>query len=150
QARETLETVLIAYPDHAFARAAMARLIELEGAQGPLASEISADSEFASGASESASSDDFQYSAEDVLAEFKNGLEKVVQPHDVRPHSNLGIAKKKRGLVDKPSPKFEIARKAAINHKREIDFLSMTALLKRQKGEPFPAVESLKQALTSQ
>src|SRR5215813_12655738 len=150
QARETLETVLIAYPDHAFARAAMARLIDLEGAQGPLASEISADSEFASGASESASSDDFQYSAEDVLAEFKKGLEKVVQPHDVETHYDLGIAYKEMGLVDEAIREFEIARQAAINHKREIDCLSMIALLKRQKGEPISAVESLKQALTSQ
>jgi len=150
QARETLETVLIAYPDHAFARAAMARLIELEGAQGPLASEISADSEFASGANESASSDDFQYSAEDVLAEFKKGLEKVVQPHDVETHYDLGIAYKEMGLVDEAIREFEIARQAAINHKREIDCLSMIALLKRQKGEPISAVESLKQALTSQ
>ena len=147
--RETLETVLIAYPDHPGALVLTARLIELEGSQGPVAPEGSADLQAASGALQSAPSDDFQYSAEDVLAEFKKGLEKVVQPHDVETHYDLGIAYKEMGLIDEAIGEFDIARQACVNDKREIDCLSLIALLKQQKGEPLAAVESLKQALGS-
>ena len=149
-ARETLETVLIVYPDHAAALALMGRLAELEGAPGSGELEGSIDLETASEVRLSATSDDFQYSAEDVLAEFKKGLEKVVGPHEVETHYDLGIAYKEMGLVDEAIREFEIARQACINDKREIDCLSMIALLKQQKGEPLGAVEPLKQALGSQ
>ncbi len=42
--------------------------------------------------------DDFQYSVEEVFAEFKKGLEKVVKPEDVDTHYDLGIAYKEMGL----------------------------------------------------
>ena len=152
EARETLETVLIVYPEHAGAQALVARLAELEASQSYADEPDSAASDevAAPAGRKPAGGDDFQYSAEDVLAEFKKGLENVVQPHDVETHYDLGIAYKEMGLIDEAIAEFNIARQGCVDQKKEIDCLTMIALLQQMKGEPFAAIESLKQALACQ
>ncbi len=152
EARETLETVLIVYPDHPGAQALVARLAELEGSQSYAdGSDSDASNEVAAKAGrKSAGGDDFQYSAEEVLAEFKKGLENVVQPHDVETHYDLGIAYKEMGLIDEAIGEFNIARKGCVDQKKEIDCLTMISLLQQLKGDPQSAIESLKQALACQ
>jgi tetratricopeptide (TPR) repeat protein len=56
-----------------------------------------------------AGGDDFQYSVEDVLREFKKGVERTVRPEDVETHYDLGIAYKEMGLLDEAIGEFELA-----------------------------------------
>ncbi len=94
--------------------------------------------------------DDFQYSVEEVFSEFKKGLQKVVKPEDVDTHYDLGIAYKEMGLVDDAIGEFEQARQGCIGKKKEIDCLTMKAMLQAQKGDFQAAVETFKEAMASE
>jgi tetratricopeptide (TPR) repeat protein len=130
----------------------VARLADLEALQSYADGPDSAASEevAAPAGRKSAGGDDFQYSAEEVLAEFKKGLENVVQPHDVETHYDLGIAYREMGLIDEAIAEFNLARQGGVGQKKEIDCLTMIALLHQLKGDPQSAIESLKQALACQ
>ena len=177
EAREILETVLIAYPDHRRAAQLMAR-VEAEEAQGsaPAASEDAAEAstgesrdafdlaqELANelggfGGKEAggdrgattAGGDEYQVSVEEVFAEFKKGLEKVVKPEDVDTHYDLGVAYKEMGLIDDAVGEFSIARKGCLGKRKEIDCLSMIGMLQVHRGDFTAAIDAYQQGLMSE
>ncbi len=178
EAREILETVLIAYPDHRRAAELMAR-VEAEqnggGAPGGTMSEASegngaeegrdafdlaaelanelgdfGDDQSATGEGPAASgNDEYQVSVEEVFAEFKKGLEKVVKPEDVDTHYDLGVAYKEMGLIDDAVGEFTIARKGCLGKRKEIDCLSMIGMLQVGRGEVASAIDAYQQGLAS-
>ncbi|WP_245591683.1 tetratricopeptide repeat protein [Cystobacter fuscus] len=182
EAREILETVMIAFPGHARASELMARLEALESGESPeateaedaatelavpvvpalgespaerdafvLASELAG--EFGDLGVEQAAppvEEDFQYSVEEVFAEFKKGLAKVVKPEDVDTHYDLGIAYREMGLIDDALHEFAVAREGCLGKKRELDCLTMTGMLQFQKGDARAAVGTFKQAIASE
>jgi tetratricopeptide (TPR) repeat protein len=93
---------------------------------------------------------DFQYSVDEVFSEFKKGLEKVVNPSDVDTHYDLGIAYKEMGLVEDAIAMFEVARKGCIGKRKELDCLTMIALLEGMRGDWGKAVDAYRQALASE
>jgi pilus assembly protein FimV len=183
EAREILETVLIAYPDHRRAAALMAR-VEAEqnggGAPGGTMSEASEGADPGSNGSEegrdafdlaaelanelgdfgdeqsdtgetstAGGNDEYQVSVEEVFAEFKKGLEKVVKPEDVDTHYDLGVAYKEMGLIDDAVGEFTIARKGCLGKRKEIDCLSMIGMLQVARGEVVAAIDAYQQGLAS-
>ncbi len=179
EAREILETVLIAYPDHRRAAEMMAR-VEAEqngGASAPqsaaaeaaqtngeeegrdafdLAAELAnelgdfGDEQSETGeASTGGGNDEYQVSVEEVFAEFKKGLEKVVKPEDVDTHYDLGVAYKEMGLIDDAVGEFTIARKGCLGKRKEIDCLSMIGMLQVARGEVTSAIDAYQQGLAS-
>jgi pilus assembly protein FimV len=179
EAREIIETVLIAFPGHARASLLMERL-EREEAGGPveaesapeersppqvepaaeskdafdLAAELAGELDGLEGGEEEAPAasafDDYQVSVEEVFSEFKKGLAKIVKPEDVDTHYDLGIAYKEMGLLDDAIGEFTVARQGCANSKREIDCLTMIGVLQVHKGDGPGAVETFKQALSSE
>ncbi|MBJ6759347.1 tetratricopeptide repeat protein [Myxococcaceae bacterium JPH2] len=93
--------------------------------------------------------DDFQYSVDEVFAEFKKGLAKVVKPEDVDTHYDLGIAYKEMGLLDDAVHEFEVARQGCVGTKRELDCLTMTGMLHTMRGQPAESVRVFKDGLAS-
>ncbi|WP_224366854.1 tetratricopeptide repeat protein [Hyalangium versicolor] len=183
EAREILETVMIAFPGHVRAGELMARLeaLEADGGTAPTTEETEAESasvpavepmmdapsetsafdlaaelaeDFGGLADETpapaASEDDFQYSVEEVFAEFKKGLEKVVKPEDVDTHYDLGIAYKEMGLSDDALGEFAVARKGSVGTKRELDCITMIGMLHGMRGEHEEAVKVFKEGLSSE
>ena len=96
-----------------------------------------------------ASAEDFQYSVEEVFSEFKKGLQKVVKPEDVETHYDLGIAYKEMGLLDDAIHEFTVALEGCRGKRKEIDCLTMMALLQGAKGDLTEAVASWRRALLS-
>lgn len=173
EAREILETIVIAYPDHQRAAQLMAQLEQAEAGGGApaaeayddggngatssafdlaaeLANELGDYQEEAPAADVSGGGDDYQVSVEEVFAEFKKGLEKVVKPEDVDTHYDLGVAYKEMGLIDDAVSEFSIARKGCIGKRKEIDCLSMIGLLQSMKGDYAQAVEAFGLALQTE
>ncbi len=158
EAREILETVMITYPGHTGARALLERLDPAFDAASAgetsdafdLAAELAEELGELPTAEPGEGGNDFQYSVDEVFAEFKKGLEKVVKPEDVDTHYDLGIAYKEMGLIDDAIDEFGIARGGCIGKKKEIDCLTMIALLQKSKGELAAAVQSYKRALMSE
>ncbi|MCU0701908.1 MAG: hypothetical protein MUC96_35845 [Myxococcaceae bacterium] len=179
EAREILETVLIAYPDHQRAAQLLAQVDQAQtggGSPAPVAAEPTTDEsgagegrdafdlaqeladelgDFGEQAPAEASAvgggeDDYQVSVEEVFAEFKKGLEKVVKPEDVDTHYDLGIAYKEMGLIDDAISEFTIARKGCVGKKKEVDCLTMAGLLQMMKGDYPMAIDAFLQALTSE
>ncbi|MBL8914850.1 MAG: tetratricopeptide repeat protein [Archangium sp.] len=187
EAREILETVLIAYPDHVRASQLMARVeaeqaqqaeggapaestgdTGMNGANGvegesrdafDLAAELANElGDFGGGddagggdpGATTAGGDEYQVSVEEVFAEFKKGLEKVVKPEDVDTHYDLGVAYKEMGLIDDAIGEFSIARKGCIGKRKEIDCLSMTGMLQVSRGEFAAAIDAYQQGLASE
>lgn len=155
EAREILSTVLIAFPGHRRAAQMMVRLEELEGASGgpsgsfDIAAEVAGELE-ASGMDEEPMliTEDFQYSVEEVFAEFKKGLERVVKPEDVDTHYDLGIAYREMGLIEDAVSEFAIARQGCTGKKKELDCLTMIALLHQSQGQGAMAVKTFREALS--
>ncbi len=114
-------------------------------AQFDLAAEL--DREVGVEAPAAAESDDFQYSVEDVLREFKKGVERTVRPEDVETHYDLGIAYKEMGLVDEAIGEFELAAGGARGKPREADCLAMIGLCAGGKGDQARAAEAYQKAL---
>lgn len=178
EAREILETVTIAYPDHRRAAELMARLEAAERGEAPpageadaapaggdgegrdafdlaaeLASELGGFEESAGGEGDAPAAtggDEYQVSVEEVFAEFKKGLEKVVKPEDVDTHYDLGVAYKEMGLTDDAIGEFSIARKGCLGKRKEIDCLSMIAMLEAGRGNFDAAIDASLQALQSE
>lgn len=170
EAREILETVLIAYPDHPRATSLLAQVEAGAAGGGPaaatappsegngesrdafdLAQELANElGDFPEAAQEPAQSEDYQVSVDEVFAEFKKGLEKVVKPEDVDTHYDLGIAYKEMGLFDDAVGEFTIARKGCQGKRKEIDCLTMIGMLQSMKGDFAAAVDALLQGLASE
>ncbi|MCI0569345.1 MAG: hypothetical protein L0Y66_01205, partial [Myxococcaceae bacterium] len=115
-----------------------------------LADELAGDFDALAEASPQTSTDEFQYSVEEVFNEFKKGLEKVVKPEDVDTHYDLGIAYKEMGLIDDAISEFLVARKGCVGKKKEVDCLTMVGLLQRDRGEHGAAVAAFKDALVTE
>lgn len=96
---------------------------------------------------EPASQGDFQYSVEDVLSEFKKGIERAVRPEDVETHFELGIAYKEMGLIDEAVSEFETALRGAQGKPKEPDCLAMIGVCLGNKGEFAKAGEAFERAL---
>lgn len=181
EAREILETVLIAYPDHRRAAQLMARVEAEESGGAAPAAEASSEEpaeaptgegrdafdlaqelanelgdfggEEAGGGDPGATTaggDEYQVSVEEVFAEFKKGLEKVVKPEDVDTHYDLGVAYKEMGLIDDAVGEFSIARKGCLGKRKEIDCLSMIGMLQVNRGDFVSAIEAYQQGLMSE
>lgn len=176
EAREVLETVLVAYPRDSRAKKLMDRLesaaetaeplpppeaappprVAAVGEEGKdafdLAAEL-ADEISEMGESEpppAPSGDDYQVSVEEVFSEFKKGLQKIVKPEDVDTHYDLGIAYKEMGLVDDAIGEFTVAKQGCPGKKKELDCLTMIGLLHMQKGNARAAIDAFKEALGSE
>jgi len=168
EAREVLETVLIAYPGHALASELLAQVEEGQASPPPpsekrgpeerkdafdLAAELASELgqlEDGETAEVAPAAEDFQYSVDEVFAEFKKGLEKVVRPEDVDTHYDLGIAYREMGLTEDAIGEFTVAREGCVGKKKEIDCLTMIAMLQKAKGDLPAAIESYKRALMSE
>lgn len=172
EAKEILETVLLAEADHPGATALLQQLdaLQAQGAEpAPVSSPSRAEGgrdafdlaqeladelgDFAEQQGEAPAltgGDDYQVSVEEVFAEFKKGLEKVVKPEDVDTHYDLGIAYKEMGLLDDAVGEFGIARQGCLGKRKEIDCLTMMAMLHMMKGESQAAVEAYRLALASE
>ncbi|MEW5739755.1 MAG: tetratricopeptide repeat protein [Myxococcota bacterium] len=176
EAREILDTILIAYPDHPRATQLMAQLEQAAASGAPPTAAHDAGGNGAAGSRDAfdlaaelanelgdfsqeqaapdlgggAGGDDYQVSVEEVFAEFKKGLEKVVKPEDVDTHYDLGVAYKEMGLIDDAVSEFSIARKGCVGKRKEIDCLSMIGLLQTMKGDFAQAVEAFAQALQTE
>ncbi|MGI5862990.1 MAG: tetratricopeptide repeat protein [Myxococcales bacterium] len=173
EARDILETVLIAFPNSKRAQELMARLEAKErGEEEPapesaaaapepapaaeaslpdiafdLANEL-AKEDFGDFGDESVS-EDFQYSVEDVFNEFKKGVKKIVRPEDVDTHYDLGIAYKEMGLIDDAIGEFEQALSAAAGKKKEVECYTMIGLCRAEREEHAAAVEAFVKGVKS-
>lgn len=93
--------------------------------------------------------EDFQYSVDEVFAEFKKGLAKVVKPEDVDTHYDLGIAYKEMGLLDDAVHEFDVARQGCAGTPRELDCLTMIGMLHTLRGRPDESVAVFKEGLAN-
>ncbi|RKG77808.1 tetratricopeptide repeat protein [Corallococcus exercitus] len=93
--------------------------------------------------------EDFQYSVDEVFAEFKKGLAKVVKPEDVDTHYDLGIAYKEMGLLDDAVHEFDVARQGCVGTPRELDCLTMIGMLHTLRGKPEESVQVFKEGLSN-
>jgi pilus assembly protein FimV len=179
EAREILENVMIAFPGHRRAAELMARLEALEAGGVPaaeateaepvsvpsvepvldapaerdafdLAAELAGEIDGLGDEEPPPAAEDFQYSVEEVFAEFKKGLEKVVKPEDVDTHYDLGIAFKEMGLTDDALEKFSVARQGCVGTKRELDCITMIGMLHGGRGDHAAAVKVFKEGLASE
>lgn len=73
------------------------------------------------------------YSIEEILTDFKKGVEKQLGAEDYDTRYNLGIAYKEMGLVDEAIAEFQIASK---DEKRFLECCSMLGLCFLEKGMP--------------
>lgn len=73
------------------------------------------------------------YSIEEILTDFKKGVEKQLGAEDYDTRYNLGIAYKEMGLVDEAIAEFQIAAK---DEKRFLECCSMLGLCFVEKGMP--------------
>ncbi|HEX8706409.1 MAG TPA: hypothetical protein VF815_46675, partial [Myxococcaceae bacterium] len=180
EAREILENVLIAIPGHPRASEMMARLeaaqaggastteesetgepaavpavqpVVEEGERDAfdLAAELAGEIDgLGDTSAPPPAEDDFQYSVDEVFAEFKKGLEKVVKPEDVDTHYDLGIAYKEMGLTEDALGEFAVARKGCVGKPREVDCITMIGMLHGMRGEHAEAVKVFKEGLASE
>ncbi len=167
EAREILETVLIAYPEHQRAATLMAQLEagvsgQALGSDMPqtttgrdafdLAAELANElGDMSDAPSPSAPSpEEYQVSVDEVFSEFKKGIEKVVKPEDVETHYDLGIAYKEMGLIEDAVSEFTVARKGCMGKRKEIDCLSMIGILQAMKGDYATAIDAYQQALATE
>ena len=58
-----------------------------------------------------------------------------MKPEDVETHYDLGIAYKEMGLIDDAIGEFEVARQGCVGKKKEVDCLTMMAMLQGMKGD---------------
>lgn len=115
------------------------------GGEFDLMSELADD--FADAASTAPSDDDdLQFSADEVLAEFKKGVAKTVSDKDYATHYDLGIAYKEMGLIDDAIGEFEVSAKAP---EKEIEAYTMMGLCKNENGDPDGAIAAYKRAAGS-
>ncbi len=93
--------------------------------------------------------EEFQYSVQDVLKEFKKGVEKSVRSEDVETHYELGIAYKEMGLTEEAIGEFEVALRGATGKPKEPDCLAMVGLCLSAKGDFDKAVTYFERALAT-
>lgn len=176
EARETIETVLTAYPDHRRAQRLLKQLDEVSPKKAAAAKKKPApapepealadggDAAFdlarelqdelgegpaETGAASLAGSDDYQVSVDEVFAEFKKGLKKVLKPEEADAHYDMGMAFNSMSLIDEAMNEFKTAFEASKGKKKEVDCLVMLGLCATDKGKTDQAIAFFKQALAS-
>jgi len=90
---------------------------------------------------------DFQYSVEEVLAEFKKGVSQVVRPEDSETHYNLGIAYKEMGLYTEAIGAFQQAMLGCKGTQREVDCMITAGLCHADMGDHAAAIEWFRSGL---
>ncbi len=100
----------------------------------------------AGGEPAASAADDFQYPVAEVLAEFKKGVQRTVQPEDVETHYDLGIAYREMGLLDEAVAEFELAARGAAGPRRA-DCLAMIGKCHAARSRPARAAEVFEKAL---
>jgi pilus assembly protein FimV len=168
-ARDALHALLAAHPRHPVLEARLAEVERRTGRGAPAAAPSGArepqpleasgpDESFdiareladeLAGEAPTTVDDEFQYSVEDVFAQFKKGVEQTVRPEDSATHYDLGIAYKEMALLDDAIQEFEVALRGA-DKRRAIDCLSMVGLCRMAKGEPREAIRAFRRALASE
>ncbi|HEY0841081.1 MAG TPA: tetratricopeptide repeat protein, partial [Vulgatibacter sp.] len=93
--------------------------------------------------------EEFQFSVEDVLAEFKRGVSQTVSVEDTDTHYDLGIAYKEMGLLADAVSEFAIARQGCVGKKKEIDCLTMAGMCEALQGHHDRAISTYLEALES-
>ncbi|MBL9037313.1 MAG: tetratricopeptide repeat protein [Archangium sp.] len=160
EAREILETILIAYPEHQRASRLMAQLEAGEAGGGaPVEQAVPSSGSFdlahelaeeLDTSAAPAAADEYQVPMEEVFSEFKKAVEKVVKPEDVETHYDLGIAYKEMMLVDDAINEFMVARRGCVGKRKEVDCLTMIGMLQVMKGDFPGAIDAYMQALASE
>jgi tetratricopeptide (TPR) repeat protein len=165
EARIILNAVLAVRPGHARATTLLAKLESAKTtvpSLSPALLDLPPDASVPPGASAPMEDDDFvimdeeppapveefQYSVDDVFSEFKKGLKQVVQGGDVETHYDLGIAYKEMGLMDDALAEFKQAFQGCQGTKKELDCLTMMALLFSEKQEWSEAIRAYELAIS--
>ena len=91
-------------------------------------------------------SDGQNYSIEDILSDFKKGVDKQLGSEDYDTRYNLGIAYKEMGLIDEAIAEFQIAAK---DQKRFLECCSMLGLCFVEKGMHKLAIKWYQRGLES-
>lgn len=155
EAEEACRSILFRAPGHPVATARLAEIEALR--EGPVETPPPEDASSFDLAAELASEvgsepplsglDDFQYSVEDVLEEFKRGVSMTVKPEDTQTHYDLGIAYKEMGLLQEAIGEFEVALQGCRGKPAEVECLHMIGLCKAALGRPLEAVGFFEKAL---
>lgn len=87
------------------------------------------------------------YSLEEILTDFKKGVEKQLGSEDYDTRYNLGIAYKEMGLIDEAIAEFQIASK---DSRRFLECCSMLGLCFVEKGMPKLALKWYQKGLETQ
>lgn len=124
-------------PPPAFAKSLT--VVPDEEASFDLAQELLADLDLQEGPKEEPL--DFQYSVEEVLAEFKKGVSQTVSPQDSETFYNLGIAYKEMGLFQEAIEAFQQAMLGCKGTQREVDCMITAGLCKADLGDHRGAIE---------
>ena len=93
---------------------------------------------------ESPSAGDSLIDLEEIIDEFKQGVQNSISGEDHESHYDLGMAYMEMGLYDEAISEFQIAQKGA---SIELKSLEMIALCYLEKSEPAEAVRELTRAL---
>ena len=93
---------------------------------------------------ESPSAGDSLIDLEEIIDEFKQGVQNSISGEDHESHYDLGMAYMEMGLYDEAISEFQIAQKGA---PMELKSLEMIALCYLEKSEPADAVRELTRAL---
>jgi tetratricopeptide (TPR) repeat protein len=156
EAQDELDRLKEAYPDNPEVQERVAKLVQLQTGETPvaqvsseeleesfdLAAEI--ESEVGDEGAPIPLDEDFQYSFDDVFSEFKKGVEKVVAKEDSSTHFDLGIAYKEMGLIDDAISEFTIA---AQDGGKKAAALTMVGLCLVEQGKYSDAINRFKDAL---
>lgn len=86
------------------------------------------------------------YSIEEILTDFRKGVDKQLSSEDYDTRYNLGIAYKEMGLIDEAIAEFQIAAK---DPKRFLECCSMLGLCFMEKGMPKLAIKWYQKGLES-
>lgn len=161
EAREVLNAVLSAVPDHAEAQNLLGQLDadpdddsdddDEMGTDGgfedfDLAGELADELATLEDGDASSPLEDFQVDAGDVFAEFKKGIAATVSKDDADTHYDLGIAYREMGLVDDAIGSFELAAEGI---GKRVDALTMIGVCRGGQGDWDAAIVAFKDGLAT-
>jgi tetratricopeptide (TPR) repeat protein len=87
-----------------------------------------------------------QISVDEVLSQFKRGVEKTVAADDAATHYDLGVAYREMGLLEDAVGEFELASRAPA---RAADAFYLIGLVRNEQGRAVDALTALARALAS-
>lgn len=91
----------------------------------------------------------FQVSAEEVISEFKKGVQRSVSAKDAETHYALGIAYSEMELIDDAVGEFRIALKGWDGNPKQSDCYAMIGLLLRKRGDLVGATAAFSDGLAT-